>query len=87
MNTGPHTADVSSAVRDACAAQNVRQRDLCQWFDLSPTSVNERWHGKTPFTAYELAVIADQLDVEVGQLLVPLPAEAGEPEPSGVPLW
>ncbi len=56
--------EVGSNVHALMTKRGVKGVEIARLLELEPQTLSARLHGKTPFKAHELLVIARRLDVE-----------------------
>ncbi|WP_081636666.1 helix-turn-helix domain-containing protein [Propionimicrobium lymphophilum] len=69
------SAAIGRRVRSQMTLCGFNQQQLAQKLGVSQASVSRKLNGRTEFSASELAVIANWLDVSVSDLFEPLPEQ------------
>jgi transcriptional regulator with XRE-family HTH domain len=59
--------EVGSNVHAAMVKRGVKGIEIAKLLELEPQSLSARLHGRTPFKAHELRVIAERLGVHPGE--------------------
>lgn len=59
------TKRIADKVRGVAAEHHLTQQGLAILLGIDRKTVHERWHGRVAFTAPELLLLAEKLDVGV----------------------
>lgn len=76
-NTTTYTSIVAANARAALARRDKSQRWLAEQTGIKEPTLHRRLRGDPSFLAWEVAAIADALDVDIRELMTPL-ADRGE---------
>lgn len=64
--TNQSTVDVAGEIRGLAAKKRIRQNELAEILHTSRMAISRRLNGSVPFTADELIILAQAMNVRVG---------------------
>lgn len=65
----PTNQDIAANVRAEAARRQVTQAQLAERLELTQPGMSRRMLGRVPFSASELATVADVLEIPVANLI------------------
>lgn len=75
---------IGATIKGVAGLKGISMKRLSLALGLNPSTLSNKVHGRSPWTAVELATAADTLNVDVGKLLdgydgaVPFPSRVTE---------